>query len=99
MDKCEVCGEEVLLPFRCNYCQSLFCAKHRLPESHNCSKIPARAPLGSAQVRKEIAIANAEREHQSQNHNLEKRELPTFRFNKNTRKKTTMRFPNRRRKK
>jgi len=102
MDKCEQCGEEVLLPFRCNYCQSHFCLKHRLPENHNCPNIPRRLPLGGSQVRKEIAIAQTEQNQQTdrtQNQKLSERELPTFRFNKNSRKKTTMRFPKRKRKK
>jgi len=98
MDKCEQCGEEVLLPFRCSYCQSYFCLKHRLPESHSCSNIPQRAPLGSSQTRKEIAIAQAEQKPHPQNPNVTKRELPTFRFNKNSKKKTTMHFAKRRRK-
>lgn len=36
MTKCSVCGEEVILPFKCRYCGEYFCAKHRLPEQHGC---------------------------------------------------------------
>jgi Zn-dependent protease len=36
MVKCEVCGEELILPFTCSYCKGTFCSRHRLPESHNC---------------------------------------------------------------
>jgi len=59
MAKCEVCGSEVDLPFRCNYCKGVFCGDHRLPEAHNCPQIhivrmrsrhiniPSRPPLTS----------------------------------------------------
>jgi len=44
--KCELCGQETDLPFKCSYCGGQFCAAHRLPENHNCSKIGlARAPI------------------------------------------------------
>jgi len=36
MAKCEYCGKEVALPFRCRYCGGLFCVEHHLPENHNC---------------------------------------------------------------
>jgi Zn-dependent protease len=43
--KCQYCGKDELLPFKCQYCQGLFCAEHRLPENHNCSQIGiAKAP-------------------------------------------------------
>lgn len=44
MPKCELCGEEVTLPFECNYCGKIFCTKHRLPESHKCINLPKEAP-------------------------------------------------------
>lgn len=44
MQKCEQCSKEVLLPFECNYCGHLFCAEHRLPESHECPNLPTEAP-------------------------------------------------------
>ncbi|MCD6493116.1 MAG: rhomboid family intramembrane serine protease [Archaeoglobaceae archaeon] len=34
--KCDVCGKEVYLPFKCKYCGGTFCSEHRLPEKHNC---------------------------------------------------------------
>ncbi|MCW3986540.1 MAG: hypothetical protein NWE91_09085 [Candidatus Bathyarchaeota archaeon] len=40
MTKCELCGEEVPLPFACPYCSLSFCAKHRLPENHECISLP-----------------------------------------------------------
>ena len=43
MTKCEVCGKEVLMPFKCPYCGGYFCAEHRLPEKHNCPGLYAAA--------------------------------------------------------
>ena len=34
--KCQYCGRDEALPFKCQYCQGLFCPEHRLPESHAC---------------------------------------------------------------
>ncbi len=43
--KCQKCGEETFLPFKCPYCGGYFCAEHRLPENHECPRIElARAP-------------------------------------------------------
>ncbi len=39
MAKCDVCGKEEYLPYRCKYCGGTFCAEHRLPENHNCPGI------------------------------------------------------------
>ncbi len=36
MARCDVCGEEVTLPYKCRYCGGNFCAEHRLPENHDC---------------------------------------------------------------
>jgi len=33
------CEEEDSLPFKCKLCSQYFCAKHRLPEQHDCLKI------------------------------------------------------------
>lgn len=43
--KCHICGKEELIPFKCAYCGGYFCAEHRLPERHNCSKVPDYAPV------------------------------------------------------
>lgn len=40
--KCQLCKEEVLLPFQCNYCGQYFCGDHRLPEKHLCPALPSR---------------------------------------------------------
>lgn len=45
MPKCEHCGEEVILPYKCSFCGHYFCAEHRLPENHNCSNLPSRTSL------------------------------------------------------
>jgi len=37
--KCQRCGKEEVLPFKCPFCSGLFCGEHRLPENHNCSEI------------------------------------------------------------
>jgi len=37
--KCQKCEQEEVLPFQCLYCGNQFCAKHRLPENHVCSKM------------------------------------------------------------
>lgn len=36
MTKCQYCGSEVPLPFKCPYCNRYFCVEHRLPENHAC---------------------------------------------------------------
>lgn len=33
------CDEEESLPFKCKLCSQSFCAKHRLPEQHDCPRI------------------------------------------------------------
>jgi len=38
-NKCDYCGKEVYLPFRCPYCGGRFCEEHRLPENHNCPSL------------------------------------------------------------
>jgi Zn-dependent protease len=43
--KCDKCGIEVFLPFKCQYCGGRFCSEHRLPENHQCPQIQlARLP-------------------------------------------------------
>jgi len=49
--KCQVCGNEVDLPFQCSYCQAYFCNEHRLPENHQCPDLP-KEPLFWYQKRK-----------------------------------------------
>jgi Zn-dependent protease len=34
--KCDKCGVETYMPYRCNYCGGYFCDQHRLPEFHDC---------------------------------------------------------------
>jgi Zn-dependent protease len=37
--KCNICGVEESMPFRCNYCDGLFCDTHRIPINHSCPSI------------------------------------------------------------
>ncbi len=46
MSKCNRYGKDVLLPFKCSFCERFFCFEHKLPENHDCPNQPARAPLG-----------------------------------------------------
>ena len=36
---CSYCGEKVAMPFTCKLCGKKLCAKHRLPERHECENI------------------------------------------------------------
>jgi len=43
--KCQHCDKDVVLPFKCPFCNQQFCPEHRLPENHECpeywrAKIP-----------------------------------------------------------
>jgi len=33
---CDYCGKQTYMPYRCRYCDGLFCPDHRLPEKHDC---------------------------------------------------------------
>jgi uncharacterized protein YkwD len=44
MPECDQCGKEVSLPFTCAYCGGNYCAEHRLPENHNCTRRPKTPP-------------------------------------------------------
>ncbi len=48
--KCEKCGLDLELPFKCNYCEHYYCPEHRLPESHDCSETWRVKALRSARV-------------------------------------------------
>ena len=34
--KCEICDVNESIPFRCNYCNKVFCSLHRIPINHSC---------------------------------------------------------------
>lgn len=34
--KCEICDTNETIPFRCSYCDKLFCHMHRIPINHSC---------------------------------------------------------------
>ncbi len=62
--KCEKCGLDVDLPFRCNYCEHFYCPEHRLPENHECSETwrvkavrSARATMASPQFQETSVLA------------------------------------------
>ena len=46
--RCDHCGTDEPIPFKCRYCKGAFCSIHRLPPNHNCAfltdylKQPAR---------------------------------------------------------
>lgn len=35
--KCDACGAEEMIPFKCRYCSGAFCSLHRLPPNHQCA--------------------------------------------------------------
>jgi hypothetical protein len=39
MTRCDHCGNEVVLPFSCQYCGGKYCPECRLPPNHNCVNI------------------------------------------------------------
>ncbi len=39
MVRCDICGMDELLPFKCGYCGGTFCPEHRIPEKHSCTGI------------------------------------------------------------
>lgn len=39
MARCDRCGNEVALPFSCQYCGGKYCAGCRLPPNHDCVNI------------------------------------------------------------
>lgn len=39
----EDCGQQDFLPFRCEFCQDIFCAEHRRPDDHACKSEDADA--------------------------------------------------------
>jgi len=34
--RCDLCGTEEAIPFKCRYCGGAFCSSHRLPPNHEC---------------------------------------------------------------
>lgn len=34
--RCELCGIGEVIPFKCRYCERIYCSSHRLPPNHNC---------------------------------------------------------------
>jgi Zn-dependent protease len=69
--KCEFCGKEEYLPFKCRYCERYFCLEHRLPENHNCSQAH-QAPKKERKQKRE----SAEIEKKPQEEDVEKDIVP-----------------------
>jgi Zn-dependent protease len=34
--RCDLCGTDETIPFKCRYCKGTFCSVHRLPPNHDC---------------------------------------------------------------
>lgn len=66
MSKCDKCGEEISMPYKCKRCNHDFCSKHRLPENHQCPLLN-RGGKNSKEIKAEI------KKEQSK----ENRKLPT----------------------
>ena len=87
--KCKACGNEVQLPFKCNFCQGSFCEEHRLPESHNCSSAPPRLPLGSWESKQRLSKKPADNKSKfvsEGDFHFVKKQLPTFEMPKKKKK-------------
>ncbi|TLX69113.1 MAG: hypothetical protein E6L03_01175 [Thaumarchaeota archaeon] len=37
--KCDICDANESIPFRCNYCDKLFCQMRRIPVNHSCVSV------------------------------------------------------------
>lgn len=46
MTECLYCGSQADLPFRCQYCDGVYCESHRLPEAHDCDGVEFLADPG-----------------------------------------------------
>lgn len=60
--KCDICGEEELLPFKCRYCGGTFCGNHRLPEKHDC---PGLHVINKKQIRYESPASSYYKDQRS----------------------------------
>lgn len=60
--RCEVCGKDVLMPFKCRYCGGYFCAEHRLPEKHDCPGLFAAASPYEKELKEVRAAIRREEE-------------------------------------
>jgi hypothetical protein len=75
MEKCVLCGEPLILPRSCNYCNQYFCEKHQLPEKHRCPGLPNRKWSGSKKTdkkQKKQTITSEVTKISSNTHNSEK---------------------------
>ncbi|WP_174591062.1 AN1-type zinc finger domain-containing protein [Methanocella conradii] len=58
-NKCDICGEYELLPFKCKYCGGTFCGEHRLPEKHDCTGLAILKSPSYAYKNEQIARFNS----------------------------------------
>ncbi|MFX1321336.1 MAG: AN1-type zinc finger protein [Promethearchaeota archaeon] len=69
MTKCEYCGRIIeTIPFKCKFCNLIYCEEHRIPEEHMCTSMlqPKSVTLkkthGSGVFYKDIRIKSIESE-------------------------------------
>jgi Zn-dependent protease len=55
MARCEYCGVEITLPFKCRQCGKMLCVDHRLPESHGCESL-IYAQAREAIIHREVGL-------------------------------------------
>ena len=59
MPKCELCGKEILFPFKYPYCGRTFCSEHKIPENHQCQSLPKeRTPFSAPRYAKPIVTSD-----------------------------------------
>lgn len=86
--KCQVCSIDAEIPFRCSFCEGLFCEEHKLPENHNCPREPPRVPLGSWESKQRLIDKPPEQKSKfisEGEFHFVKKELPTFEMPKKKR--------------
>jgi len=53
MPRCDYCGKEIVFPYKCSDCNRIFCAEHRIAESHECPCLSeVKTPLSPPTYRK-----------------------------------------------
>jgi len=83
MTRCDACGDEILFPYRCWYCNGYYCFDHKLPESHKCKGSVVRHKTGVFQE-KSLKHAKSQGQNQAQpGHDLKRpitRQMEMFRL-------------------
>ena len=60
MTVCKICSVEDNIQYQCNYCGSVFCSDHRLPEKHDCPALVIFKEVDTSWFRDERDIAELE---------------------------------------